>query len=400
MSTIESSLPADRRFLISGGVLLAVAMGIGRFAYTPLLPIMERDAGLSVSMAGTLAFSNLFGYLVGASLAMVPFTHRHRLAIVRWSVGAIIATTGLMAWSSDLWIPLRFSTGVASGFVLIFASSIVLERAAHQRRPNWPPLFFSGVGFGIAFSGVAVPWFVPYGGSRAAWIGLAAISFVSVASTSIWFVEGSPRPHAMHGATELEPASRSGNGFSWLLAVYTGEAFAYVIPATFLSAIASHVPSLAHYAAATWVVVGLSGAFATFLWIRIAARTGKAKALALALGLQAIGIVAPALSRSPVAVIFAAVALGGTFMAITLFAAGLARDIFPHRTSAAVSRLTVFYSAGQMLGPLAATGLALRFGSYASALASAAAIAGVAAIATLRWVRDPDVVLTRGSDAP
>jgi MFS family permease len=76
-------------------------------------------------------------------------------------------------------------------------------------------------------------------------------------------------------------------------------------------------------------------------------------------------------------------------MAITLFATGLAREIFPHRTSAAISHLTVLYSVGQIIGPLIATRLALTTGSYDSALLAAGAIAGIAAVVTLLTVREP-----------
>ncbi|HTV93524.1 MAG TPA: YbfB/YjiJ family MFS transporter, partial [Verrucomicrobiae bacterium] len=125
----------DARFLASGAIALAVAMGVGRFAYTPLIPIMERDAGLGVAAAGALATANLFGYLVGASLAMHPIAQGLRLAITRWSLAGVVVTTALMAGPHALWLPLRFVTGVCSGFVLVFASSIVLERAAKARRP-------------------------------------------------------------------------------------------------------------------------------------------------------------------------------------------------------------------------------------------------------------------------
>ena len=362
--------------------MLAVAMGIGRFAYTPLLPIMERDAGLTVSMAGTLAFSNLFGYLVGASLAMMPLTHRRRVPIARSSLACIVLTTALMAWISPLWIPLRFLTGVSSGFVLIFASSIVLERAARRKEQSWAPLMFSGVGIGIAFSGIAVPAFAAIGGSRAAWIGIAIASALAIAATTRWFRDEAPAAPVTASTRPDCDGSRKGT-FAWLIAVYTIEAFAYVIPATFLVAIASHVPSIARFAAASWIVAGIAGAGANFGWIAVGNRVGKTRALAIALALQAMGIAAPAISNSAIAVVLAAIGLGATFIAITLFATGIARDLFPRRTSAAVSRLTMFYSIGQMIGPLVATGLALRFGSYGSALLCAAAVAAVASICTL-----------------
>jgi predicted MFS family arabinose efflux permease len=379
---------ADARFLASGAIALAVAMGVGRFAYTPLIPIMERDAGLGVAAAGALATTNLVGYLVGASLAMHPIAQGLRLAITRWSLAGVVVTTALMAGPHALWLPLRFVTGVCSGFVLVFASSIVLERAANAHQPKWPPLFFSGVGLGIAFSGIAVPWLAELGNSQVAWLGVAIISAAALLVTGWWFTEDAPSSDIAHAGIDATlPPHRT--TFAWLLAVYTAEAFAYIIPATFLVAIIAKTPGLSHYASLSWVFVGLAAAFATFAWIPAAARFGKSRALALALGIQALGLAAPVFSRSALAVIVAAVALGGTFIAITLFAAGLGRDIFPRSTSAAVSRLTVLYSVGQIVGPIVATQLALRFGSYNPALLAAAGIAALATVVTLFTLRDP-----------
>ena len=379
---------ADARFILSGAIALAVAMGVGRFAYTPLIPVMERDAGLGVAGAGALATANLLGYLVGASLAMHPIAHRRRLAITRWSLAGVVVTTALMAGPEPLWLSLRFVTGVCSGLVFVFASSIVLERAAKARAVTWAALFFTGVGFGIAFSGVAVPWLAALGGSRLAWVGIAIFSAVALLATVSWFSEDEPTASPAT-AGKHAPTLPHQTTFAWLLAVYTAEAFAYIIPATFLVAIITKTPGLSHYAALSWVFVGLAAAFATFAWIPAGVRLGKARALAVALGVQAVGLAAPVFSSSAIAVLFCAVTLGGTFIAIALFANGLGRDIFPHQTNSAVSRLTVLYSVGQIVGPIVATQLALRFDSYDPALLAAAAIAGLATVATLIAVRDP-----------
>jgi MFS family permease len=377
---------ADARFLTSGALILAVAMGVGRFAYTPILPAMERDAGLTVSMAGALAVANLFGYLVGASIAMHPITHGRRLAITRWGLAGVVVATALMAETfSPLWLPLRFLTGVGSGLVLVFAASIVLERSAHARQPSWPPLFFSGVGLGIGFSGIAVPVLVARGGSTTAWAGIAIVSAIALIGTGSWFTDDAPAARIAEAQVGAGLPHR-GTTFGWLLAAYAAEGFAYVIPATFLVAIIEKVPELSRYAALSWVVVGLAAAFAMFPWIRAAALWGKARCLALALGIQALGVAAPAFSQSAFAIVFSALALGGTFMAITLFAAGIARDVFPHQASAAVSRLTVLYGIGQMCGPILATQLALRFKSYDPALIAAAGVIGIATVITTVYV--------------
>jgi MFS family permease len=374
------------KFLTSGIIILAVAMGVGRFAYAPMIPIMERDVGLDVAMAGALATSNLIGYLVGASLAMHPITRGIRLAIVRWSLLGVVITTALMAGPEELWISLRFLTGVFSGFVLVFASSIVLERAAAERQRAWPPIFFSGVGLGIAFSGIAVPALAAYG-TKAAWLGIGAIAALALLPTARWFTERAPATSVAETTIDVAlPWHRT--MFLWLCVVYIVEAFAYIIPATFLVAIIAKIPELAHYAALTWVFVGLAAAFATFAWIATEMQVGKARALALALAIQAVGIATPVFYHNALAVVLAGVTLGATFIAITFFATALGRDIFPLRTSSAVSRLTTLYSIGQIVGPIVATRLALHFGSYQPALLAAAIAAGVATIVALATIRE------------
>ena len=46
----------------TGMVALAVAMGIGRFAFTPLLPMMLHDGVLGLPAASWLATANYLGY--------------------------------------------------------------------------------------------------------------------------------------------------------------------------------------------------------------------------------------------------------------------------------------------------------------------------------------------------
>src|SRR3954470_14407304 len=108
---------------------LAVAMGVGRFAFTPLLPLMQEDAGISLAQGGYLASANYVGYLAGALWAARPA--RARVAIPA-ALLAIVFATFAMGFTHGMaaWAPLRFLAGVASAWALVHVSSWCLERLA------------------------------------------------------------------------------------------------------------------------------------------------------------------------------------------------------------------------------------------------------------------------------
>src|SRR5215216_5003534 len=144
--------------LLGGILALAAAMGIGRFAYTPLLPAMQQAAGLDPTQAGLLAAANYAGYLVGALLAAfaVPAAGRTRILLV--SAVGVAATPAMMATTTDLatWSVVRFIAGLASAGVLVLASGLVLDDLRRQGRASLSGWLFSGVGLGIVVSGAVV----------------------------------------------------------------------------------------------------------------------------------------------------------------------------------------------------------------------------------------------------
>ncbi|WP_245822783.1 YbfB/YjiJ family MFS transporter, partial [Lentzea waywayandensis] len=122
---------------------LAAAMGIGRFVYTPILPLMTAQAGLSAASAASLATANYLGYFVGALATIVraPSRTTNRVALV-----LLVATLAGMPLTHGMaaWFVLRLLAGVASALVFV---------AAVNARPGWG---MSGVGAGIALSGLVV----------------------------------------------------------------------------------------------------------------------------------------------------------------------------------------------------------------------------------------------------
>src|SRR3989449_994496 len=168
-----------------GLAALAVAMGIGRFAFTPILPMMQEDFALSVSEGGWLATANYLGYLVG-SLSAIGMRIQPTAAI-RAGLLVIGLSTAAMGLEHRfvLWVVLRAAAGIASAWVLIFVSAWTLERLALLGRSDLGGAVSSGVGTGIFVAGGAcLVVMALHAGSADAWLALGVISIAVTAA--IW----------------------------------------------------------------------------------------------------------------------------------------------------------------------------------------------------------------------
>lgn len=164
----------------AGLAALAVAIGIGRFAFTPILPMMQDDFGLTVAEAGWLASANYAGYLAGGLSAIgapigTSIAIRSGLLVIGLSTLAMGLEQPFLSW-----LALRFVAGIASAWVLVFVSAWALERLAGH--PGLSGMVYAGVGTGIVIAGGVC--IVAMTSSAAAWFALGAISLGITAS--IW----------------------------------------------------------------------------------------------------------------------------------------------------------------------------------------------------------------------
>jgi predicted MFS family arabinose efflux permease len=366
------------RLLLAGAAALALAVGIGRFAYTPLLPAMQEATGLGTSVAGWIAGWNYLGYLLGALAAARLASNVFRLPVLVASIIGSIATTAAMGLSTDiaLWCALRFASGLASAGVLVISSAIVLETLAAARRPHLMGVHFSGVGVGVALSGLVVALGLAYLDWRGLWFALAGAG-AALALAAMPLLRMPPVAARATGAT---PTERFPAGL--LIASYFLEGLGYVVTGTFLVAIARQMPGIGVAAESLWIVVGVAGAPSTLLWSRAAARWGAPAALIAAHLVQAAGIVLPVFSDALWVAVVAAVFFGGTFMGITAVIVAYAGRIAvnPGRM---IGLLTAAFGLGQMIGPVIAGWLAERQGGFNGSLllAAGAVVLGAALIA-------------------
>jgi len=371
----RSPIPSRREYpqaLLGGLLALVVAMGIGRFAYTPILPLMKSEAGVSDAFAGVLASGNYLGYLAGALVAALPFWRPRRVLAIRSALVAAAVTTLAMGLVVNpfAWLGIRFVSGVASAFVLILVSSLILDQASREGRAWWPGVLYSGVGLGIALTGIVVPS-LARDGWRAAWIGLGFMSVLLCVAIWPGLSEESADPSRAPDAAVDAPHP----AIYWsLLVSYFAVGIGYIVPATFIVAILRATPQLAPIASSSWIIVGLIAAPSPFVWGRLALRFGRIPMLGLAMLLLTAGVLAPVFVPNVAGATFAALALGGTFIGITTLVTIEARALFPHSSHRAIGQLTAAFGVGQVIGPLIVSAIASAGGNYDTALLAAGSI--------------------------
>ncbi len=355
---------------------MASAMGIGRFAYTPLLPEMVAHYNWTFATAGDLASANFVGYLVGALLAPSITNSRYVRVWLALSLMASAATTyfGADAVTLTHWLTIRFLSGVASACCLVAVTTHLMFVLSHEGQERFGNVHFAGVGLGILICMAAV---YQGGDVSSQWARLGALSAGLMALA--WFLIGR---HKFQALPARIPQSQTG-GFAWplwrLIIGYGFFGFGYVVAATFVVAMAQRLHTPGIDARTVWTVVGLAFVPSVYLWQWIANRFGLLNTLKVSYLVEAIGVVLAGLTSSYAGLLLACVLLGGTFGAITALGLSAARAAAPTRVAFAVSAMTVAFSLGQLIGPALSGRMADASGDFVLASLLAAGLLVAAA---------------------
>ena len=326
-------------------------MGIGRFAYTPILPEMVAALHLSASEAGLIASANFAGYLIGALVAAASFFAPRRRG---WMLGALLVsalTTGAMAVGSSLvvFVLLRFLGGFASAFALVFTSSLVLDRLSETGRGHVAGHQFAGVGAGIAISAVLVAWLAAqHVAWQWQWLACAALSVLALAVVAILIPT---RPHSAASGNGSN-GTALGSALAALVVAYGLFGFGYVITATFLVQLVRTNPAIMPLEPYVWLIVGLAAVPSVPLWTRVGRRFGTAEAYAIASVVLALGVLASVLWIAPAGAILASILLGSTTIGITVMGLVGARRLAAGAASRIIGLMTASFGLGQIIGPI------------------------------------------------
>ena len=361
---------------ITCALALATAMGIGRFAFTPLLPMMLADGVVDLPGASWLASANYLGYLVGALLCTFQPLIWSRLKTLppvlstTWLRGGLVATCiltlGMALHVPALWPWLRFAAGVASAFVFVFTSGWCLARLAERNASNLGGLMFTGPGAGIAISGVLASGMVALQWKAAAgWLIFGVLACVLTAIT--WRTFGlklaTPAP------VKTESAALTANTTTiftsrwhmiWLAIAYGLDGLGYIITATFLPVIARQAMPGSAWLDLFWPLFGLAVIAGALISTRISLKGDLRYILAASYLMQAVGVIITVWLPTPLGFALGSLLLGLPFTAITFFAMQEVRRLKPHSVASYTGLITAVYGLGQIVGPPLAAWLLSR----------------------------------------
>ena len=338
---------------LAGMLTLSVGMGIGRFAFTPMLPMMQHDYAISLTLAGWLASANYLGYLAGALLAIRMRTSPAR--IVRVSLVATALLTAAMGLTDApfAWLALRALAGVFSAWILVFAAAWILPVLAQRGGEGLGGVHFAGVGFGTALTGLTCLVLLHLSVTSAlAWLVLGALA--TLLALIAWPAYAARIGAGVGAAGRVDvPAAVSARVGAGVLAICYGcFGFGYIIPATFIPSMARDLVADPWVFGWAWPVFGAAALTSTLLAGALHRHVSNRTIWGVGHLVLAASVALPVIWPGIAGLMLSAAGVGGTFVVITLAAIQEARRLAPHGTARLMAQMTTAFAAGQALGPM------------------------------------------------
>jgi predicted MFS family arabinose efflux permease len=360
-----------------------VGLGIGRFAYSLVLPDMRETLGWSYSAAGFMNTINAAGYLAGALMASKLIKRFGLAAAVRWGTLACVLSLALSAISGNF-VVLSFArllVGVGAAFAFV-AGAALAARIAQSRLAQADfllSLFYAGPGLGILTSGLIAPFVLQAFGPGSWWIVWCAMTLLAVVLTIPLLMAPIDTGN---GLADSVPASFAIRPILIYLAGYFLFGAGYIAYMTFMIAYVRDAGGGAAAQSAFWCLIGVS-AFATpWLWRRVLARDSGGLSTAIILGVNTLGAALPLLGHSALWLAVSALVFGVSFFAIVGSTTAFVRFNYPPAAwPKGIAAMTIAFGIGQTLGPTVVGAVTDAFGSLSYALNASAALLALGAIA-------------------
>lgn len=385
--TIPKSDPAAHvhvaRLILILSLAPTIGLGIGRFAYSLVLPDMRNSLGWSYAAAGFMNTINAAGYLGGALIASKLCNRFGLSRVLRDGTLACVAALILSGVSGNFVVlsfaRLLIGVGAAVAFVSGGAMAARLAQSQPARASLLLSLFYAGPGVGIFASGVLAPFMLQYFGPGSWWIVWLAMAAISIAMMIVLLQNSVDVPTTVADAATGTFAIRP---VLIYLAGYFLFGAGYIAYMTFMIAFVRDAGGGAAAQSAFWCLIGLSAFASPWVWRRLLARGQSGVSTAIILSFNAIGAALPLFSQSPVMLAISALVFGVAFFAVVTATTAYVRFNYPTALwPSAIAAMTIAFGIGQTLGPIITGMITDATGSLSSGLGVSAATLAVGAVA-------------------
>ena len=348
--------------ILTGIAALTIAIGIGRFSYTPILPYMISELNLTTTDAGLIASSNYLGYLLGSLIPIFPQFPKNIRSIFIYSIFISIISLFAMGLTNtfEIFILIRFIHGVFSAFVLILGTSLIVSHVQKKGKIFLGTAHFSGVGLGMALSAIVVSYlgFLNFKWDEL-WFSIGILAII----LSFQIIKFTPIQKA-EVKYNLKSKHKTNLGFSLITISYGLYGFGYVAFGTFISTMSRLTPGLEKTEPFVWFVVGITGIPSVFFWNWFGSKIGNDIGLFLANLILGLGVLISVLINNEFGIFLSCILFGISFVPITSMCLLEGQKRFSGSFIVSTAILTFSFSIGQMIGPYLSGLLTDYYGSF------------------------------------
>lgn len=365
----------------------AVSLGITRFAYGLLLPVMREDLGWSYTLAGAMNTANAVGYLVGALTA--PALMRRWGVSATVMIGAIggslfMALSGFFRAAEPLLLQ-RGLAGIASSWLFVAGGLLTAQLAArHAGQSGWLlGLYYGGTGWGIVASAAIVPAVMTWNGQWPwAWWMLALLCALATAVMT-------PSVRRLREAPAQSTGAAAGTALPWrrfmpMLAGYACFGIGYIGYMTFVLALLREQGVSTSNRTLFYAALGLAVVASARIWAGLLDRYREGQALAVLNGSLGLATIIPAITAELWALLLSGILFGGVFLSVVASTTAWVRHNLPAGLwPQGITLFTVVFAIGQVVGPTAVGAIADGSGGLVAGLLASACVLGVGSAVAL-----------------
>jgi len=378
--TKRSGVPFHYGWVIvaTGSLVLFSCLGLARYAYTMLLPGMQGSLGFTYDRMGYIGTANFVGYLLAVVVAPVLIRRfRPRLTIVAGLLLIGLCTLAISRADSFVALTALYTlVGLGGGFANIPTMALVTWWFRSEQRGKAAGLVIGGNGAAIITAGYVVPLLNSAFGAegwRHGWQLLGGVTLL-IALIAALLLRNHPADMGLEpvgrpipvGADQLAPREVTGDGVILLRLglLYLVFGATFMVYGTFIvTTMVKEYGFSDARAGFYWSWVGFCSIFSGIGFGALSDRIGRSRGIALVFGVQSVAYLLAGLRLGESGLVISIVLYGAAVFAIpAIMAAAIADYLGLHRAATAFATVTIFFAAGQTIGP-AGAGLLARLGN-------------------------------------